>query len=87
MKVTKVDLKLRNDGNKRLKAIASVTFDDEFVVHGIRVVEGEKGMFIAMPSKKTADGKHKDIAHPLKTETRQMIQEAVLAEYAKKKSK
>ncbi|MCX7831505.1 MAG: septation regulator SpoVG [Actinobacteria bacterium] len=86
MKVTKVDVRLRNDENTKLKAIASVTFDDEFVVHGIRVVEGEKGMFIAMPSKKTADGKHKDIAHPLKTETRQMIQEAVLAEYAKKKS-
>lgn len=86
MKVTKVDIRLRNEENKRLKAVASVTFDDEFVVHGIRVVQGDKGMFIAMPSKKTADGKHKDIAHPLKTETRQMIQEAVLAEYEKKKN-
>lgn len=86
MKVTKVDIRLRNEENTRLKAVASVTFDDEFVVHGIRVVQGDKGMFIAMPSKKTADGKHKDIAHPLKTETRQMIQEAVLAEYEKKKN-
>lgn len=86
MKVTKVDVRLMNGENLRLKAVASVTFDDEFVVHGIRVVEGEKGMFIAMPSKKTADGKHKDIAHPLKTETRQMIQEAVLAEYERKKN-
>lgn len=86
MKVTRVDLRLREDSSRRLKAVASVTFDDEFVVHGIRVVEGEKGMFVAMPSKKTPDGKHKDIAHPIKSEIRQMIQEAVLSEYEKKKN-
>ncbi len=82
MKVTKVVVKPVNN-NTRLKATASVTFDDEFVVHGVRVVEGDKGLFIAMPSRKMNDGTHKDVAHPLKTETRQMIQDAVLAEYEK----
>lgn len=82
MKVTKVVVKPVN-GNNRLKATASVTFDDEFVVHGVRVVEGDKGLFIAMPSRKMNDGTHKDIAHPLNSETRQKIQDAVLAEYNK----
>ena len=85
MKVTKVVIRPVAN-NSKLKATASVTFDDEFVVHGIRVVEGEKGLFIAMPSRKMSDGTHKDIAHPLKNETRQMIQEAVLAEYEKIKA-
>jgi stage V sporulation protein G len=80
MKVTKVVVKPVN-GNNRLKATASVTFDDEFVVHGIRVVEGDKGLFIAMPSRKMSDGTHKDIAHPLNSETRQKIQDAVIDEY------
>lgn len=80
MKVTKVVVKPVN-GNGRLRATASVTFDDEFVVHGIRVVEGDKGLFIAMPSRKMNDGTHKDIAHPLNSETRQKIQDAIIEEY------
>ena len=64
-----------------MKAIVSVTFDDAFVVHDIKVIEGEKGLFIAMPSRKTADGEYRDIAHPINSETRQQMQEVILREY------
>lgn len=64
----------------------SVTFDNEFVVHDIKVIEGQNGLFIAMPSRKTPDGEFKDIAHPINTETREKIQNAILDEYAKVKS-
>jgi stage V sporulation protein G len=65
----------------RMKAIASITIDGEFVVHDIRVIDGNNGMFVAMPSKKTPDGEFRDIAHPISSVTRQKIQEAVLQEY------
>lgn len=58
----------------KLKAIVSITLDNEFVVHDIKVIEGEKGLFIAMPSKKAADGEYRDIAHPINSSTREMIQ-------------
>ncbi len=64
----------------RMKAVASVTFDNEFVVHDIKIVEGDKGLFVAMPSKKVGDT-HKDIAHPLNTETRKAITDAIFAKY------
>ena len=64
-----------------MKAVVSVTFDEAFVVHDIKVIEGEKGLFIAMPSKKTADGEYRDIAHPIKTETRNRIQKMILERY------
>jgi stage V sporulation protein G len=64
-----------------MRAIVSVTFDDEFVVHDIKVIEGDKGLFIAMPSKKTAEGEYRDIAHPIKTETRNRIQSMILDKY------
>jgi stage V sporulation protein G len=64
-----------------MKAIASITIDDEFVVHDIRVIDGNNGMFVAMPSKRTPDGEFRDIAHPISSATREKIQEAVLAEY------
>lgn len=62
-------------------AVASVTIDDEFVIHDLRIVDGDKGFFVAMPSRKLPNGEFRDIAHPIKTSTREMLQEAVLAEY------
>ena len=65
----------------KLKAIVSITMDNEFVVHDIKVIEGEKGLFIAMPSKKTADGEFRDIAHPINSSTRERIQSIILERY------
>ena len=65
----------------KMKAVVSVTFDDSFVVHDIKVIEGEKGLFIAMPSRKAADGEYRDIAHPINSGTRDMIQSIILAKY------
>jgi stage V sporulation protein G len=73
--------KIAKDG--KMKAIVSVTFDNEFVVHDIKVIEGEKGLFIAMPSRKTADCEYRDIAHPINSDTRQQLQEMILDEYEK----
>lgn len=70
----------------KMKAIVSVTFDNEFVVHDIKVIEGQNGLFIAMPSRKTPDGEFKDIAHPINTQTREKIQKFILDEYEKVKS-
>ncbi|MFA5524737.1 MAG: septation regulator SpoVG [Tissierellales bacterium] len=82
MKVTDVRVrKVNNEG--KMKAIVSVTFDDEFVVHDIKIIEGQNGLFIAMPSRKMADGEFRDIAHPINSETRNIIQESVFAEYEK----
>ena len=71
--------KIAKDG--KMKAIVSVTFDNEFVVHDIKVIEGEKGLFIAMPSRKTADGEYRDIAHPINSRTREMMQRIILEKY------
>ena len=65
----------------KLKAIVSITFDEEFVVHDIKVIEGEKGLFIAMPSKKSADGEYRDIAHPISSATRERIQKTIFDKY------
>ena len=65
----------------RMKAIVSVTFDDEFVVHDIKVIEGQDGMFVAMPSRKTPNGEFKDTAHPINADTRTKIQEAIMKGY------
>ena len=67
----------------KLKAIVSITLDNEFVVHDIKVIEGEKGLFIAMPSKKSADGEFRDIAHPINSATRETIQSIILDRYQK----
>ena len=80
MEVTDVRLrKVITDG--RMRAIASITLDDEFVVHDIRVIEGNAGLFVAMPSKRTPEGEFRDIAHPINVSTRAKIQEAVLYAY------
>jgi len=70
----------------KMKAIVSVTFDNEFVVHDIKVIEGQNGLFIAMPSRKTPNGEFKDIAHPINTTTREKIQQSILDEYEKVKN-
>lgn len=85
MQITDVRVrKIANEG--KMKAIVSVTFDNEFVVHDIKVIDGQNGLFIAMPSRKTPDGEFKDIAHPINTDTREKIQTAILDEYEKVKN-
>ena len=82
MEITDVRIrKLTQEG--KMKAIVSVTFDNEFVVHDIKVIDGINGLFVAMPSRKMADGEFRDIAHPINADTRQKIQELVFAEYEK----
>ncbi len=76
------DVKVRKiNAEGRMKAVVSVTFDDCFVVHDIKVIEGQEKLFIAMPSRKTPDGEFKDIAHPINAEMRELIQDTVLAKY------
>ena len=86
MKITDVRLK-KVDGHNRLKAIASVTIDDCFVIHELRIIEGDNGLFIAMPSRKLPEGEFKDIAHPINAETREQLEKAVLDEYNKQEEK
>lgn len=82
MQITDVRVrKIAKEG--KMKAIVSITLDNEFVVHDIKVIEGEKGLFIAMPSKKAADGEHRDVAHPINSGTRDMIQKTILEAYEK----
>ena len=74
----KID-KIEKEG--KMKAVVSITIDDEFVVHDIKVIEGEKGLFIAMPSRKASDGEYRDIAHPINSNTREKIQSLILEKY------
>lgn len=79
MDITDVRIRTMDNGG-RMKAVASITFDDEFVVHDIKIVEGDKGYFVAMPSKRVGDT-FKDVAHPLLAETRQKISDAIFEKY------
>ena len=82
MKITDVRVrKITKEG--KMRAVVSITLDDVFVVHDIKVIEGDKGLFIAMPSKKGADGEYRDIAHPINAATREMVQEMILQAYEK----
>ncbi|MDY2713772.1 MAG: septation regulator SpoVG [Candidatus Borkfalkiaceae bacterium] len=81
MKITDVRVRLVNKDDSKLKAVASITIDDCFVVHDVKIIDGNDGFFIAMPSRKTADGEFKDVAHPIKSETRNEIIESVLEAY------
>lgn len=82
MQITDVRVrKVEKEG--KMKAVVSITIDDEFVVHDIKVIDGEKGLFIAMPSRKASDGEYRDIAHPINSETRQKIQQLILEAYRK----
>ena len=80
MRITDVRIRKVNDEGK-MRAVVSVTFDDEFVVHDIKVIEGQNGLFIAMPSRKMGEGDFRDIAHPLTSETRNRIKSAIFEEY------
>lgn len=80
MQITDVRVrKVAKEG--KMKAVVSVAFDGEFVVHDIKVIEGEKGLFVAMPSRKSTDGEYRDIAHPINSETRDRIQKTILEKY------
>lgn len=80
MQVTDVRIrKINNEG--KMKAVVSVTFDNCFVVHDIKIIEGQNGLFIAMPSRKTPEGEFKDIAHPINQEMRDLVQKAVIEKY------
>ena len=82
MQITDVRVRrITKDG--KMKAIVSITLDDEFVVHDIKVIEGDKGLFIAMPSKRASDGEYRDIAHPINSSTRESIQRIILDNYEK----
>lgn len=82
MNITDVRIRKVNDEGK-MKAVVSITFDDEFVVHDIKIIEGQNGLFIAMPSRKMGEGDFRDIAHPLVSETRNKIRDAIFEEYEK----
>ncbi len=80
MKITDVRVrKVAKEG--KMKAVVSITIDEEFVVHDIKVIEGEKGLFIAMPSRKATDGEYRDIAHPINSDTRERIQSIILNKF------
>ncbi len=82
MEITDIRIrKVTKDG--KMKAVVSITLDGEFVVHDIKVIEGEKGLFIAMPSRRASDGEYRDIAHPINSVTRERIQRMILEEYEK----
>ena len=76
------DVRIRQvEKEGKMKAVVSITIDEEFVVHDIKVIEGDKGLFIAMPSRKAADGEYRDIAHPINSDTRERIQTLILQKY------
>ena len=80
MQITDVRIR-RVEKESKMKAVVSITIDEEFVVHDIKIIEGEKGLFIAMPSRKAADGEYRDIAHPINSGTRERIQKLILEKY------
>ena len=80
MQITDVRVR-RIEKEGKMKAVVSITIDEEFVVHDIKVIDGEKGLFIAMPSRKAADGEYRDIAHPINSDTRNKIQQIILEKY------
>ena len=81
MQITDVRVRKVVAKEGKLKAVVSITIDNEFVVHDIKVIEGEKGLFIAMPSRKAADGEYRDTAHPINSETRERLQNLILEKY------
>ncbi len=78
MKISDVRVRLVKKDDSKLKAVASITIDDCFVIHDIKIIDGSDGYFVAMPSRKTSDGEYKDIAHPINSETRQTVIDAVI---------
>ena len=80
MRITDIRIR-KSNRNGKMRAIASVAFDNEFVVHDIKIIEGDKGLFIAMPSRKNINGEFHDIAHPISTDARERLQDAILEKY------
>lgn len=87
MKITDIRIRLIQNEESKLKAVASITIDECFVVHDIKVLEGNQGYFVSMPTRKTPEGEYKDIAHPINTPTREEINKLVLAKYEEEKNK
>ena len=87
MKVTSVNVKKIEKENSRMKGIAEILLDDMIAIHDIRIISGDNGLFVAMPSRKTAAGDYRDIVHPISPEGREMIEKAILAEYNKEVEK
>jgi stage V sporulation protein G len=85
LEITEVRISLREDD--KLKAFASMTFNDAFVIRGLKIIEGTNGMFVAMPSRKRPDGTYQDVAHPINNETRKFIEDRILDEYERERSK
>ena len=83
MEITNVRVRVVEKENSKMRGFASVTIDDQFVVHDIRILEGDNGLFLAMPSKQIAPGEYRDIAHPINSEARKLFSDAILAEYEK----
>lgn len=81
MNITDVRIRPTEKANSKMKALASITIDDEFVIHDIKIIDSEKGLFVAMPSKKDGNNEYKDIAHPIKTPVRKYIQDLILEKY------
>ena len=81
LKITDIRIRLIPNGDSKLKAVATITIDNCFVVHDIKVLEGNQGYFVSMPSRKTPEGEYKDVAHPINTPTREEINKLVLAKY------
>ena len=87
MKISDVRIRIVQKPDSKLKAVASITIDDCFVIHDIKIIEGSEGYFIAMPSRKTQEGEYKDIVHPINTETREQIIKLVLEAFNAEKAK
>ena len=87
MNISEVRIRFVKKDDSKLKAVASITIDDCFVIHDIKVIDGTDGLFIAMPSRKTADGEYKDIAHPINSDTREELIKIILAAFDKEKEK
>ena len=85
MKITDIRIRLIQNEESKLKAVASITIDDCFVVHDIKVLEGNQGYFVSMPNRKTPEGEYKDVAHPINTPTREELNKLVLAKYEEEK--
>lgn len=86
MKITDVRVRILNTNN-RLKGVASITIDDAFAVHELRIIEGREGLFVAMPSRKVSDGEFRDVAHPINLEAREELEKLVLAKYEEEAKK
>ena len=87
MKISDVRIRFVKKEDSKLKAVASITIDDCFVIHDIKIIEGAEGYFIAMPSRKTSDGEYKDIAHPINTQTREEVISTILGAFEQERNK